>query len=127
MSTIQHDVARLLTDEMLTGFDQRAATYDRENTFFTDDFEELRSSGYLLAAVPTDLGGYGVGLDEFVKLQSRLGYYAAPTALGVNMHVYWTGVASDLRKAGDDSLTWLLEKAAAGDVFAALHCEAGND
>jgi uncharacterized small protein (DUF1192 family) len=34
--------------------------------------------------------------DEVARLQSRLAYYAAPTALAVNMHVYWTGVAADL-------------------------------
>ena len=43
------------------------------------------------------------------------------------MHCYWTGLASDLAKQGDDSLRFVLEKAAAGEVFAAIHGEAGND
>jgi hypothetical protein len=43
------------------------------------------------------------------------------------MHLYWTGVAADLYRAGDTSLQWLLEEAAAGEVFAAGHAEAGND
>ena len=38
--------------------------YDRENRFFDEDFDELRGSGYLLAAVPTEFGGAGLGLDE---------------------------------------------------------------
>jgi alkylation response protein AidB-like acyl-CoA dehydrogenase len=119
--------APLLTDEMLARFDERAATYDRENRFFTEDFEELRDSGYLLAAVPTEFGGSGLNLHEYSKLQTQLAYYAAPTALAVNMHCYWTGLAADLMKAGDDSVKWILEKAAAGEVFAAIHGEAGND
>ncbi len=127
MTTIDHDVARLLTDEMLAEFDERAATYDRENTFFSEDFEALRDSGYLLATVPADMGGGGLGLDEYVKLHSRLAYHAAPTALGVNMHTYWTGVASDLRKSGDHSCDFLLDAAVRGEVLAALHGEAGND
>jgi alkylation response protein AidB-like acyl-CoA dehydrogenase len=45
----------------------------------------------------------------------------------VNMHVYWTGVAADLLKMGDDSCKWILEKAADGEIFCALHGEAGND
>ena len=117
----------LLTEEMLARFDERAATYDRENRFFTEDFEELRDSGYLLATVPEELGGSGLGLDDYVKLQSQLAYHAAPTALAVNMHCYWTGVASDLQRGGDESCRWILDKAAAGEVFAALHGEAGND
>jgi alkylation response protein AidB-like acyl-CoA dehydrogenase len=43
------------------------------------------------------------------------------------MHIYWTGVAADLLKAGDESCKWILTKAADGAVFAALHGEAGND
>ena len=49
---------------MLARFDERAATYDRENRFFHEDWDELRQSGYLLAAVPTEMGGSGLGLDE---------------------------------------------------------------
>jgi alkylation response protein AidB-like acyl-CoA dehydrogenase len=43
------------------------------------------------------------------------------------MHVYWTGLAADLYRNGDRSLQWILEEAAAGEVFAAGHGEAGND
>ena len=50
----------LLTDEMLARFGERAPVYDRENRFFDEDFEELRSSGYLTSNVPADLGGQGI-------------------------------------------------------------------
>ena len=43
------------------------------------------------------------------------------------MHLYWTGVAADLWRAGDKSLEWLLKGAVAGEVFAAGHAESGND
>jgi alkylation response protein AidB-like acyl-CoA dehydrogenase len=43
------------------------------------------------------------------------------------MHVYWTGLAADLLRMGDTSCKWILEKAAAGEIFAAVHGEAGND
>jgi alkylation response protein AidB-like acyl-CoA dehydrogenase len=43
------------------------------------------------------------------------------------MHLYWTGVAVQLRQWGDPSLEWLLREAAAGEVFAAGHGESGND
>jgi alkylation response protein AidB-like acyl-CoA dehydrogenase len=59
--------------------------------------------------------------------QRRLACHAAPTALAVNMHLYWTGDAADLWRAGDRSLQWLLEAAAAGQIFAAGHAESGND
>jgi len=37
------------------------------------------------------------------------------------------GVAADLWRRGDRSLEWVLREAAAGEVFAAGHAEAGND
>jgi alkylation response protein AidB-like acyl-CoA dehydrogenase len=117
----------LLTDDMLARFDERAPGYDRENRFFEEDWEELKASGYLNCAVPTELGGSGLALDEYVKLVRRLAYVAPSTALASNMHVYWTGVATDMAKMGDDSCRWILDKAAAGEVLCALHGEAGND
>jgi alkylation response protein AidB-like acyl-CoA dehydrogenase len=117
----------LLTDDMLGRFDQRAPVYDRENRFFDEDFAELQRSGYLQLAVPTELGGAGLGLDGYSRLQRRLAYVAPATALAVNMHCYWTGVAADLLAQGDESCRWILEAAVRGEVFAALHGEAGND
>src|SRR5262245_66538796 len=61
----------LLSDDMLARFDERAPVYDRENRFFDEDFEELKQSGYLLLAVPTEFGGSGLGLDEYSKLQRQ--------------------------------------------------------
>jgi alkylation response protein AidB-like acyl-CoA dehydrogenase len=117
----------LLTDDMLARFDERAPIYDRENRFFDEDWEELASSGYLTAPVPTELGGSGLRLDQYVDLVSRLAYVAPATALAANMHCYWLGVAADLLRAGDESCRWILDEAVNGEIFAALHGEAGND
>jgi alkylation response protein AidB-like acyl-CoA dehydrogenase len=127
MATLTHPVESPLTDEMLARFAARAPQYDRDNAFFTDDFDELRRAGYLRLAVPRELGGAGLSLADAARHQRRLGYSAAPTALAINMHLYWTGVAADLWRSGDRSLRWLLEAAAAGEVFAAGHAETGND
>jgi len=47
----------ILSEDLLERCAQRAAVYDRENRFFFDDFEELRETKYLLAAVPKEFGG----------------------------------------------------------------------
>jgi alkylation response protein AidB-like acyl-CoA dehydrogenase len=126
VTTITRETA-LLTDEMLERFDERAPMYDRENRFFSEDFDELRASGYLLAAVPAELGGSGLRLNEVMRLQQRLGYHAPATAVAVNMHLYWTGLAADLARVGDHRCDMILRYAADGHVFAAGHGEAGND
>ncbi len=118
---------QLLTDEMLARFDERAPTYDRENRFFDEDWEELLQSGYLSCCLPEELGGSDLRLDDYVREVQRLAYVAPATALASNMHCYWTGVAADLERSGDDSCHWMLERAADGEIFCALHGEAGND
>jgi alkylation response protein AidB-like acyl-CoA dehydrogenase len=117
----------VLSNEILARCMERAPIYDRENRFFSEDFKELREAGYLIMPVPRELGGLGMSLAEVCQEQRRLGYYAAPTALAVNMHLYWVGIAADLWRAGDRSCEWILKAAANGEVFAAGHAESGND
>jgi alkylation response protein AidB-like acyl-CoA dehydrogenase len=119
--------ADVLTDDMLERFDKRAPDYDRENRFFQEDFDELNASGYLKIALPEDMGGSGLTLAQVNRLQRRLAYHAPATALGVNMHVYWVGVAADLRRLGLPGGEWILRQVAAGQVLAAGHGETGND
>lgn len=116
-----------LSEEMLAGFASRAAAYDRENRFFREDFDDLRAAKYFLLPVPAQFGGAGLSLAEICREQRRLAYYAAPTALAVNMHLYWVGMAADLLRRGDTSVEWILREAADGEIFAAGHAESGND
>jgi alkylation response protein AidB-like acyl-CoA dehydrogenase len=118
---------RVLSDDILARCAERAPVYDREGRFFEEDFEDLCQAGYLRMNVPEELGGMGLSLAQVCQEQRRLAYHAAPTALAVNMHLYWTGVAADLWRTGDQSLEWLLKGAVASEVFAAGHAETGND
>jgi alkylation response protein AidB-like acyl-CoA dehydrogenase len=106
---------------------ERAAHYDTNNLFFQEDFEELKKAGYLLLTVPEKFGGYGMNLAEYCAMVRKLAYHAAPTALALNMHLYWTGLVADLWRQGDNSMEWVLEEAGRGKVFAAGHGESGND
>jgi alkylation response protein AidB-like acyl-CoA dehydrogenase len=122
-----HTPETLLDDDLLERIRGRAARYDRDNAFFHEDLAELREAGYLRALVPVELGGLGWSLEDAVRAQIRLAGAAPATALGVNMHLVWTGVASLLHARGDDALEFLLREAAEGEVFAFGISEAGND
>ncbi|MFB6610560.1 acyl-CoA dehydrogenase family protein [Agromyces sp. NPDC056379] len=117
----------LLHDELLERFRERAARYDRDNAFFDEDLAELRETGYLTALVPLELGGLGWTFADAVRGQMRLAGAAPATALAVNMHLVWTGVAKVLRDRGDDSLDFVLREAGAGELFGFGISEAGND
>lgn len=117
----------ILSDDLLNTIRSRAAGYDRENAFFTDDLEDLRATGYLTALVPKDLGGLGLSLREVVHEQIRLATAAPATALAVNMHLVWNGVAKTMLERGDDALEFVLRESAAGETYALAISEAGND
>jgi alkylation response protein AidB-like acyl-CoA dehydrogenase len=117
----------ILDEELLARIHGRAAGYDRDNAFFTEDLEELKAAGYLRALVPVELGGFGLSLQQLAREQTRLAAAAPATALAINMHLIWTGIAKTLRDRGDASLEFVLTEAAEGEVFALAISEAGND
>ena len=117
----------LLPESTLEAFRARAGTYDRENRFFQEDFDDLGAAGYLRMAVPKEFGGLGYSLHQVAQQTRRVAMYAPATALATNMHHYWVGLVADLYRRGDKSCEWLLREAGAGEIFAAGHAESGND
>ncbi|WP_427175090.1 acyl-CoA dehydrogenase family protein [Arthrobacter sp. 92] len=117
----------ILPDSLLDRIRGRAAGYDRDNAFFHEDLSELKAAGYLEIFVPAADGGLGLGLGGAAQLQRRLATAAPATALAVNMHLVWTGVAHVLAARGDSSLDFVLKEAAHGEIFAFGNSEAGND
>ncbi|WP_174845051.1 acyl-CoA dehydrogenase family protein [Cryobacterium sp. TMB1-7] len=105
----------------------RAAAHDAANTFPFDDVAELAAAGYLRALVPTRFGGLGLTLPQLAAEQSRLAAHAPATALAVNMHLVWTGVAKAMHDRGDTALEFVLIEAAQGAIFGFGVSEPGND
>ncbi|WP_246465181.1 acyl-CoA dehydrogenase family protein [Ruania alkalisoli] len=112
---------------LLEAIRSRAARYDRENTFFTDDLADLVQAGYLRAHVPATWGGGGLSLAELTRSQQALAGAAPATALAVNMHQVWVGVANVVRARGETFADQVLTEAAAGEIFAFGISEPGND
>lgn len=106
-----------LTPDLLARIRERAPGYDRENAFFTEDLDELRAAGYLAPR----------SLLETARDQRLLAAHAPATALGINMHLVWVGVARVLADRGDHTLDWVLRDADAGELFAFGNSEPGND
>ncbi|MCC3298804.1 acyl-CoA/acyl-ACP dehydrogenase [Arthrobacter sp. zg-Y916] len=118
--------ADILTPGLLERLRRRAPEYDQRNAFFDEDLQELRDAGYLALFTPVEQGGSGLGLPEVVACQRLLASAAPATALAINMHLVWCGVAHLLSLKGDDSLSFVLEEASRGEVFAFGISEPGN-
>lgn len=126
-SKYQDQIDAVLTDEVLDGIRSRAAGFDERNEFPYEDLDVLQQAGYLAALTPVEDGGLGWNFAAVVDAQKKLAGYAPATALAVNMHLIWSGVATIFRARGNHDLDFILKEAAAGQVYAFGISEAGND
>lgn len=116
-----------LSDDLLETIRQRAPHYDQHNEFFTQDLKDLQSTNYFQLFVPTTHGGAGLSLPDMVDVQMRLGGAAGATALSLNMHHIWMGVARIVDKARPGDVDWIFDDALNGEIYAFGISEPGND
>ncbi len=112
------DPEQLLPDALLERIRGRAAGYDREECVLLRGPGGTRRGG-----LPEDLSfrrptaAWDSVSKAAASCQRRLATAAPATALAVNMHLVWTGVAQVLAARGDSSLDFVLAEAAAGRDF----------
>lgn len=103
MSTNLVDDLLRRAEVLAARFAARASEYDRTASFPTEDFEDLRSEGFLGLMVPSRLGGAGCGFETYLRVAAVLGRGSGSTALLFNMHASVTGalagVSDDLARA----------------------------
>jgi alkylation response protein AidB-like acyl-CoA dehydrogenase len=79
-------------------FGPRAAEHDRDASFPTANYEDLRAAGLLAICVPKAHGGLGADYPTYMLTAAEIGRYCGSTALTLNMHVcscLWTGALAD--------------------------------
>ena len=105
-----------IAEELAGSVAAEAGRHDHDGSYPFDGLDTVRRSGYLVAAVPGELGGLGVGsVHDLVVAAGRLARGDASLAIGVNMHTdFVLGVARALRSA---QATHKVDRAAS---FAAL-------
>ena len=113
--------------ELLEELRVLAAHDDANNSFFDETHRRLIAAGHYRCNLPVEVGGGGLDLFQTARRQRQLARYAPAAALASCMHLYWTGGATQLRELGIDTLAWIIDDAANGEIFASGHAEAGND
>ncbi len=79
-------------------FAERAARYDREAAFPTENYRDMRERGLLGICVPAAYGGLDADYRTYMLAAAEIGRYCGSTALTFNMHVsscLWTGRLAD--------------------------------
>lgn len=109
------NIDAILSEEQLVDF--QSATIVAK-VMPAEIFEVLQCSGFLIQAVPEELGGLGLTRIEVSQQLRCLEHYSPAIAQAANSHIACTGVAADRWYAGDTSLEWLLRDACDGQFFA---------
>jgi alkylation response protein AidB-like acyl-CoA dehydrogenase len=79
-------------------FAGRAAAYDREAIFPTENYRDLHRVGLLGIAIPKKHGGLGADYQTYALAAAEIARYCGATALTWNMHVcstLWSGPLAD--------------------------------
>ncbi len=79
-------------------FASRAAAFDRDATFPTENYRDMHKAGLLGISIPKSLGGLGAGYQTYSLAAAEIGRYCGATALTWNMHVcstLWSGPLAD--------------------------------
>jgi alkylation response protein AidB-like acyl-CoA dehydrogenase len=87
--------ARELGQRVFAG---RAAAYDRDAKFPTENYRDLHRSGLLGIAIPKKHSGLGADYQTYALAAAEIGRYCGATALTWNMHVcstLWSGPLAD--------------------------------
>ncbi len=94
-------------------FADRAYDHDRDGTFVSDNYADLREAALFSAGIPGELGGGGASHAELCGVIRELGRHCGSTALAFAMHSH--PVAANVFKhlRGDEKATATLRKIAA--------------
>jgi alkylation response protein AidB-like acyl-CoA dehydrogenase len=77
--------------QLAEDFATRAALHDREATDPVENYALLRQAGFYALNVPTELGGWGMGLLGYALAAEELAQGCPATALAFNMHPCMVG------------------------------------
>src|SRR5277367_711830 len=98
-------LARELGQSVFAG---RAAAYDRDAKFPTENYRDLHRTGLLGIAIPKKHGGLGADYQTYAIAAAEIGRYCGATALTWNMHVcstLWSGPLADDLEMDDATRT----------------------
>lgn len=82
------EVARRLAEE----FSAEAAQFDESGAFVARNYDAIRASGLLKAAVPAELGGLGARYDQLCEMLRLLAKGCGSTALALSMHTHQVAI-----------------------------------
>ena len=107
-------------------FAARAQACDDTDSFVSENYQLLKSSGLIEAAVPRELGGGGAEVDELAAMLRTLARHCSSTALAFSMHTHQVAIpAWRWRHQKAEAVAPLLKRVAAERII--LLSSGGSD
>jgi len=124
-TALTDDDVRELADRVGRVAREFDADHDRDATFVTEAYAEMKSCGYLSLPVPVELGGRGASLRQVVLAEEELGARSGASALAAAMHLYLTLVQCWRRRRGAADAEGVLRRIASDGLV--LATSGGSD
>ena len=108
LTTRQAELATLARELGQEKFAPRAADYDRDARFPTENYKDMHAAGLLALCVPAQHGGGAADYKTYALTAAEIGRYCGATALTWNMHVcscLWSGPLTDDLEMTDEQRT----------------------
>jgi alkylation response protein AidB-like acyl-CoA dehydrogenase len=81
-----------LTNAILPGIAQRAASTDETGSFVSENYALLKEAGLARAGVPVELGGLGADVPELAGMLRMIAHACGSTALAFSMHTHQVAI-----------------------------------
>jgi alkylation response protein AidB-like acyl-CoA dehydrogenase len=96
-----------------TGFAERCAAHDANDSFVAENYTLLREKGVFGAGVPGELGGGDASHAELCGVIRELAHHCSSTALAVSMHTHLVATLAWLWRGGNKGPEPMLRRVAA--------------
>lgn len=99
--------------ETATGFGDRSAAHDADDSFVAENFATLKEKGFFSAGVPAELGGGGASHAELCAMIRELAKICSSTGLAASMATHLVGTQAYLWRNGNKAPETILKRVAA--------------
>ncbi|WP_379971222.1 acyl-CoA dehydrogenase family protein [Ectobacillus sp. sgz5001026] len=104
----QHRIIQQI-EQLLPKFAEREYTLDELGSFPFQNIEDLKHIGYTMQTVPTEFGGGGISLYDFLLFQEKIAEGDGATALSIGWHMAIVLELAETRAWDKKIFSWMCE------------------
>lgn len=104
-------------EQLLPKFAEREYTLDELGSFPFQNIEDLKHIGYTMQTVPTEFGGGGISLYDFLLFQEKIAEGDGATALSIGWHMAIVLELAETKAWDQEIFSWMCENINKGSLI----------